>query len=455
MKKFRSTIFKPAGVSAPRPGAEARRIMAALSEYAAINIMAADKVEAAVKDVILGKLQLWRTQYITHSYCIDRDEYARLLSELTGHPVEFNKQGVVRIKINGKYIEGKSAWGEIKEIITGNYKIYGRDSYNGLDFDRIHFSLSPYNILMMSTRKPWTSCTDLNGGDFASTAVVYSQLPYYGILYFSKRGKIKSRVIMFYNGEYVALLKVYGNNVSELVLKSAVRRIINDLQLLDSVTQLTEGADNGSYRADYGYHDPVIFAYKGRSTESVSVRSYQNITVMYIDENYIYCYSCGKLYNPLRPSRVVCIDCDNEYVICCECEREIHIDDACVVWGEYYCGSCYDDVITVCYCCSEYIRIEQAINVWDTNDEIRHYCEDCANREAFTCDHCGYEYINSMRNEVYINSPRGVVLTHVCDNCVGNYCECDECNNLYSYDYVTVHEGRFLCNRCLDNVTAS
>lgn len=77
------------------------------------------------------------------------------------------------------------------------------------------------------------------------------------------------------------------------------------------------------------------------------------------DEQYVcreclqrYCFrcdDCGNYYFDYHlwdrdDNLSICNTCSSDYVNCTDCNCIVHADDACVYNGDYYCGSCYDDI---------------------------------------------------------------------------------------------------------------
>jgi len=401
MKKlYDSGIFKLVAARWPKPQAEAKEIIEALHKYAGLELSGTVPVEL-VKEIINEKLRLWKTEYITLTYRLDNGRYARLLSDITGAQVEFNN-GVPRVRIDGKYTEGRKAWGVLNEKIREKgYNVYGRDMYHGLHFDKMHFTLSPYQILMMSTCKPWTSCTNIGDGQYGATGVVYSQLPFYGAMYFTRNGGVRNRIILFYDGICLAGIRFYGNNINELLAKSAIYRLIKDLGIFDEACKADPRlADGGEYGTTwYGYHDSVTLLYKDKNTKPDDIIIYQNVTEDYLYSNGLICYACGSKYRPKNAAQITCFECDGRYEQCIECEDIVPANEVYyTVDGEPYCVSCYDRYFTQCYCCNETVRLGDVISVTAYGDDLP-MCESCADAETFVCTHCHRICIDGMANE--------------------------------------------------------
>jgi len=317
-----SRIFKQQGITPIRPAAELRKVRRVLAECTFItegNQLAGSEI---IVEITRRKMTHWNCPVTGITYTIDKHEYAKMLTELTGYTVQF-KQGTVRtVRFHGPYVEGKGAWQLILDRLRSNgLHTLGKDTYHGLDFNRVHFTLSPYQILMMSTKKSWTSCADLHGGDYRGTAVTYSQLPFYAVLYFSRRNKIISRVILFYDGRYIGALRIYGSCVHTVILKSVIFKIIEDLEILKTPVPVrrTLFIDDGTIKANYGFHDIFTTAYYEGSVDPEKLIPYQKQTLYYVNNQGLICYFCGNRYIPADPRQLACATCDMSVPKCHVC----------------------------------------------------------------------------------------------------------------------------------------
>jgi len=98
-------------------------------------------------------------------------------------------------------------------------------------------------------------------------------------------------------------------------------------------------------------------------------------------ENIEHCEWCGcevtESSSSTLPSRgLICRDCEDEAITCCNCGEFYHTTSIRVVDGEAYCESCSEDLIASCYGCG---RMCAAGEMYSTpNGDL---CEGCYNEE--------------------------------------------------------------------------
>ena len=71
-------------------------------------------------------------------------------------------------------------------------------------------------------------------------------------------------------------------------------------------------------------------------------------------------------------------------IYCCECERELDIDEVHYMADLAYCSDCLDEVTTLCYECGTRIYREHAVG----GDDERPLCERCYDDHFTNCDEC-------------------------------------------------------------------
>ena len=73
------------------------------------------------------------------------------------------------------------------------------------------------------------------------------------------------------------------------------------------------------------------------------------------------------------------------HIYCCECERELDIDEVHYFGDHAYCGRCLDRVTTLCYDCRTRIYRDEAVG----GDDMRPLCQSCYDQDYTNCDACG------------------------------------------------------------------
>lgn len=145
----------------------------------------------------------------------------------------------------------------------------------------------------------------------------------------------------------------------------------------------------------------------------------------------------------------ICIECGEEHetddnINCCadkyycaECGCRIS-DPEEVVWigDRPYCREC----VSWCDRCEEYFVGQE------TRTADGHYvCDNCLDEYYHMCYECGEYY---RRHAVhYVDSVEG----YVCDDCLEeHYSNCDACGEPFRSEDLTVHNGHWLCDDCLE-----
>ena len=76
-------------------------------------------------------------------------------------------------------------------------------------------------------------------------------------------------------------------------------------------------------------------------------------------------------------------------------------------------------------------------------------CDDCLENYYRQCHDCG-EYHRESRM-TYVDS----IEDYVCRDCLEeNYCFCDDCGEYFRSGDLTEHNGRWLCDSCLEEAEA-
>lgn len=151
----------------------------------------------------------------------------------------------------------------------------------------------------------------------------------------------------------------------------------------------------------------------------------------------------------------ICIKCGEEHgkddnISCCasqatctNCGCVIDGDDnEETIWieGEPYCRDC----VSWCDCCEDYF-------VGGGTEVAGGYyvCHNCLDNYYRQCSDCGEYYRGSRMT--YVASIEG----YVCRDCLEeNYSHCDDCGEVFRSEDLTEHNGRWLCDSCLEEAKA-
>lgn len=150
------------------------------------------------------------------------------------------------------------------------------------------------------------------------------------------------------------------------------------------------------------------------------------------------CIKCGEEH-----SKDDNISCCASKVTCANCGCVIDgDDDEEIIWieGEPYCRNC----VSWCDDCENYF-------VGEATEVAGGYyvCHDCLDNYYRQCSDCG-EYHRESRM-TYVDS----IEDYVCRDCLEeNYSFCDDCGELLRSEDLTEHNGRWLCDSCLEEAKA-
>ena len=161
------------------------------------------------------------------------------------------------------------------------------------------------------------------------------------------------------------------------------------------------------------------------------------------------CYDCGCEIEDREGVQIggewFCKNCADEWTECANCGELIRIEDAHTTPdGDYYCDSCADDYLYYCDRCGDVVWADDIIQVARDSysrrrGDVEYCCRDCAERIATQCKNCGEWYTD------------GVTETRDgarCEDCLEDYCYCEECGEYVHYDdYDSEAE---MCCRCAE-----
>lgn len=132
----------------------------------------------------------------------------------------------------------------------------------------------------------------------------------------------------------------------------------------------------------------------------------------------------------------------NEKIVCSKCGQVIDYDDYKISEGEYVCQDCFDEYYFYCDDCG---KVEERDNSYYVEDEDKLVCDECIQNYCL-CEDCG----NYFRDTIYVNG-----VGEVCRNCFdrGNYGYCEGCDECYHYDDLHYSERNdcYYCDSCYDD----
>jgi hypothetical protein len=225
-------------------------------------------------------------------------------------------------------------------------------------------------------------------------------------------------------------------------------------------TSIVERMHQWAIRKGYVYRVDNGYPCTGRDIElsddrtyTVTLKQASNETLPYLD-TFTYCTSYGDevvLTNNCTPrNRIVfeCIKIDGStpnsegYNTCYDCGRRVD-EDYCYHYGDdSYCEGCYNDNFSDCCRCETTISHDDSRYSELTGDV---YCDSCYSDLFTTCGDCDAEMLNEDSIEVQVNwGSYGV-----CDSCITNYYECEDCGDYTEKQVLVYGANRYKRNVCL------
>jgi len=146
----------------------------------------------------------------------------------------------------------------------------------------------------------------------------------------------------------------------------------------------------------------------------------------------------------------VCDDCkEREVAQCRECRgwfaAEEMRHDTCS--DNYMCESCYEDGdYDTCGHCGAITNDGDDVHTGYRSYQYEHWCDDCIQDSAYTCDRCGeffaYENLGESDDNRFI-----------CDSCYQDYyTRCNDCGDIISRDaYYDEDEEEYYCESCWES----
>lgn len=221
-----------------------------------------------------------------------------------------------------------------------------------------------------------------------------------------------------------------GNACAYTPNREIVQKIISEIFEFPNLWTVSKGTSatrkyvysDGTHYRDYCSYDNCTLSRPKESTNE------NRFTVGHMP----ICIECGEEHE--TEDNINC--CADKYY-CAKCGRRIS-DPEEVVWigDRSYCREC----VSWCDRCGEFFVGE----VTRTTDG--HYvCDNCLDEYYRMCYECGEYYRRHAVN--YVDS----VEDYVCDDCLAErYSSCDACGEPFRSEDLTEHNGRWLCDDCLE-----
>lgn len=321
-------------------------------------------------------------------------------------------------------------------------------------------SVNPLDYLTMSFGNSWASCHTIDKenkrgmpnsyeGMYSSGTVSYmldkpSMVFYtvdaaYGGKDFWHEPKI-NRQMFHWAEDKLVQGRLYpqdndGNGGAYTPYREIVQKIMSEIFEFPNLWTVSKGTDaaskyvvsEGTHYRDYeSYSNCTLSRPKGSENEEYFTVGHAPI-----------CIKCG--YEHYKQGNISC--CASK-VTCANCGCLIESDSEEVVWinGEPYCSDC----VSWCDCCENYVV--SGVTEVDGGNFV---CGDCLENYYRQCHDCG-EYHRDSRM-TYVDS----IEDYVCRDCLEeNYCFCDDCGEYFRSGDLTEHNGRWLCDSCLEGAEA-
>jgi len=112
--------------------------------------------------------------------------------------------------------------------------------------------------------------------------------------------------------------------------------------------------------------------------------------------------------------------------VCCVCGNPIDEDSGDYYYenDEFYCDQCFNEIYFWCEDCENYVRMDDAVSVYDACRNERLACSYCAERYYEPCRDCGALHPEGYLECVIVGRNETV---QVCDNCIDYYDCCEGC----------------------------
>lgn len=160
------------------------------------------------------------------------------------------------------------------------------------------------------------------------------------------------------------------------------------------------------------------------------------------------CELCEKEVKNLTssPDGDICDDCLGEdYFTCEDCKGVYNKNDSTYIEDHgYVCESCYDNY-SYCEDCEAHYDNSDMISVYKEHSE-RYVCSDYL-RNYTECVDCGQHHYSTYTTNNNSN---------ICRDCYDNeYFTCDDCDEIYHFDYRSEDEDYTTCDDCYEDSSSS
>ena len=332
------------------------------------------------------------------------------------------------------------------------------DSLNPLTVKRhTVLSINPLDYLTMSFGNSWSSCHTIDKknkrkmpkpyhGEYSSGTLSYMldsasmvlytvDKSYEGNEYWSQ-DKI-NRQMFHYGEDKLVQGRLYPqDNDGDSDAYEPYRKIVQEIMSIvfdfPNLWTLCKGTEHASkYVMSDGTHYKDYYHYTNVTLSKIKDR--ENNNKFTVGAKPI-CITCGERHDVTDN-----ISCCNGYVVCADCGRRMHEDDAYCIDGEYYCNDC-------CFYCDECEEYHAGNNYNYIENDDEYVCNDCLQKYFTKCDECG-EYVRKT-NVTHIEKDD----IDICECCLDdNYFYCYECDEYHkNEDKVVLDNGIEICSKCYE-----
>jgi formylmethanofuran dehydrogenase subunit E len=328
------------------------------------------------------------------------------------------------------------------------------DSLNPLQIKRTALlSVHPCDYLEMSNRdNSWSSCHCLDGGEYHGGTLSYMN-DGCSMIFYTVDDDIeenyhtvpkRARQVFCFNDGILLQSRLYPQTDDEetrTIYRNIVQKIIADCMILPNLWTLKREHDSVNYYVrthEYSLHykdyDYKQFKSNISLLNSVNISAESHITI----GSTAYCMECcDTIFN--NKDGLHCESHSSEgYVICYNCDRQVHEDNARYIGGYMYCDECCN------YCdhCEEY-----ATETWEVHRNQTY--------AAYVCSHCLEHYRYCDDCDEYFEKDCGIQLgkRFHCNDCIENdYYSCTSCAEyVVKYDSEEI-DGQYYCKNCADSI---
>jgi len=301
-------------------------------------------------------------------------------------------------------------------------------------------STNIYDMLTSSTDASYTSCYNMDGGEYFNGNLSYIRDSFTAITFVytedihRKVGRAWAYIFPD-NFKFAMPDKKYGSiyNQQRKVIRKYIERQISNYKgvkpywkFIGKINYHSNEQYNGCDWAGYLDADKIGIAYHKRKTDAEAP---------YLDFVPARCLVCGDLTSDHESGS--CDECNGRnWCECCEenfrGETYSHPD------GGVMCESCYERYFFSCARCGETHSDNDSFYAQNYGD----VCQSCYENYFSLCDECGEIHHNDRMTN--INS-EGIT---VCPQCLGDYSICEGCYEYFSNGMNEIN-GKHLCEDCM------